>query len=235
MKILTVRASKLRNEEHFQFQTEFKGLVEQQTPLSLNIETAWADYLPVFNNEAAVVDAIRKSSFTPKIADADHNRDRLFSGLKNTVKGALNHFNPAVREAAQRVMIVLDNFEGINEKSLDSQTAALTSLITDLTTVYAADVATLGIGDWVTELESANNAFVALTQERYSEEAAKPQFNMKTARTETDAAYRTIIERIDALIIVNGPAAYETFVAELNERVESFNNNIARREGGEEE
>ncbi|MEZ5107312.1 MAG: hypothetical protein R2757_22595 [Draconibacterium sp.] len=35
MKISTIRASKLRNDEHFQFQTEFKTLVEQHTPETL--------------------------------------------------------------------------------------------------------------------------------------------------------------------------------------------------------
>lgn len=68
-------------------------------------------------------------------------------------------------------------------------------------------------------------------QERYSEEAGKPQYNMKTARTEIDAIYRTITQRIDALIIVNGPEAYTDFVNGLNERIERYNNTLARREG----
>ena len=73
--------------------------------------------------------------------------------------------------------------------------------------------------------------FVALMQERYSEEAGKPQYNMKTARQETDKAYRTITERIDALMIVNGEEAYAGFVNELNQRVEKYNKLLAQREG----
>ncbi|GKT34449.1 hypothetical protein ADUPG1_002818, partial [Aduncisulcus paluster] len=72
---------------------------------------------------------------------------------------------------------------------------------------------------------------VALMQKRYSEDAEKPQYNMKTARLETDKTYRAITERIDALIIVNGDDAYAGFVNELNLRVEKYNRILSQREG----
>ncbi len=231
MQILKASLGNYRNEEHFQFQTEFKGLVEKYTPGTLNIEAAWAVYLPCYNKEEGVLDLLRKSSLTVKISDADHYRDKLNSGLSDTVKGALNHFNPAIKDAARRVQILLDRYGKINRKSYDEETAAINSLINDLNTDYSADVATLGIGEWIAELQSANNAFVALMQERYSEETEKPEYNMKIARTDTDAAYSTITERIDALMIVNGEGIYAGFVKDLNQRIEKFNKILAQREG----
>ena len=38
-------------------------------------------------------------------------------------------------------------------------------------------------------------------------------------------------KRIDALMIVNGEEPYTGFIAGLNERIERYNNAVARREG----
>jgi hypothetical protein len=54
---------------------------------------------------------------------------------------------------------------------------------------------------------------------------------MKIARAEVDDACRAITERIEALIIVNGEEAYAPFVKDLNQRVERYNNTVARRKG----
>jgi hypothetical protein len=231
MQILKANLGNYRNEEHFQFQTELKGLVEQYTPETLNIETVWADYLASYEKERATLDLVRKSPLTEEIGGADQKRDLLGTGLGYTVQGATNHFDPAKKEAAVRVMVVLENYSGISRKSYDEQTAAINSLVDDLNGNYAADIATLGLAEWVSALKAANDAFVALMHERYSEEAGKPQYNMKAARTEVDSAYHTITERIDALIIVNGERGYEGFVNELNQRIEKYNRILARREG----
>lgn len=231
MKILILRSSKLRNDEHFQFQTEFKELVEKYTPGTLNIEAAWAVFQPLYVNEGEALNVIRKSSVTDELADADQYRDSLYRGLNDTVKGATNHYDAAVKEAAIRVQILLDHFGNINIKSYDEQTAAITSLVNDLNNDYADDIATLGITGWVTELQNANNNFETLMKERYSEEAGKTHLSMKEVREQIDAAYRAITERIGALIIVNGEETYAGFVKDLNQRVEKYNKMLAKREG----
>ncbi|MEZ5106439.1 MAG: DUF6261 family protein [Draconibacterium sp.] len=231
MKISTIRASKLRNDEHFQFQTEFKTLVEQHTPETLDIGAAWAIYLPLYVNEEEALNIIRKSVVTDELVDADQYRDSIYRGLCDTVKGALNHFNAAVKEAANRVQVALEHYGNINTKPYDEQTAAINSLTTDLSNDYAADMATLGIDSWVTELQTANSNFENLVNERYSEDAGKPHLNMKDVRTEVDEAYNAITRRIDALIIVNGEQTYSGFVNGLNQRIKKYNNTLAQREG----
>ena len=231
MKILIANLGNYRNEEHFQFQSDFKNLVEQYTPLALNIDAAWAIYQPAYSKEEAALDVIRKSTFTDDIVEADRKRDSLVWGLENMVKGSLNHFELANQEAASSLMVVIENYGNIRRKSYDQETAAINSLIADLRGNYASDVLALMLEGWVDSLQFANDEFVGLMQQRYSDEEGKPQYNMKTARTETDAAYRAIAERINALMIVNGPEIYAGFVIALNERIERYNNNVARRAG----
>lgn len=126
---------------------------------------------------------------------------------------------------------MFDHYGDITKKSHAEETAAINSFITDLNNDHAADVATLGIADWLTELKANNDAFDALMKSRYTEEANKAQLRMKQVRVEVDKAYKTIVDRINALIIVNGTMPYKAFVNELNERIGNYNLIIAQREG----
>ena len=66
---------------------------------------------------------------------------------------------------------------------------------------------------------------------RYTEESGKTMLQMKQVRTQIDASYRTITERINALILINGEADYANFVNELNQRIESYSVMLAQRKG----
>ncbi|MCX6237114.1 MAG: DUF6261 family protein [Bacteroidia bacterium] len=160
-----------------------------------------------------------------------NSRDFTFRGLSDTVKAGGNHFNPLVRQAASRIQVVFDHYGNLTLKSYDEETAAINALISDLNSNNAADVTTLGISGWLTELQANNTAFDTLMKSRYSQEAAKTQLRMKQVRLELDAAYRIITNRINALIIVNGDAAYKAFVDELNQRIERYGNNMSIRSG----
>lgn len=84
---------------------------------------------------------------------------------------------------------------------------------------------------WISELALRNKAFDDLKNNRYSAEASKTMLRMKDERQKVDVAYRALVERLNALIIVEGEVAYTDFVSELNKRIESFSNTIAMRKG----
>ena len=231
MEISKVKLHDLRNEEHYSFHNETNNLVQRFTAEALGIQQFYPAYEAAFIAEGQVLDLMQKSLLTGPIADADTKRDLLFSGLKDTVKGAEKHFNPEVAEAALRITAVLDNFGNISTKGYNEETAAIKSLVNDLENQHAADVATLGIADWVTELAARNTAFEALLDERYTEEAAKNPLKMKDARKQLDAAYADVTRMLDALALVNGPRSYEDFINELNERIDRYNTIVEQRKG----
>ena len=229
MKIKDFSLVRLRNEEHFQFFTSFRDLVLVFTVLVLNIELLFNLFLAAYANELTALKLIRKNAISDDLVDADDERDNVFRGMSDAVKSALNHFNADVRAAAKRLQIVLDTYGNLAIKPYDAETGGLTSLINDFSTTYAADVATVGLTEWVTELKAKNKAFDDLKNSRYSAEAAKTILRMKQERAKADAAYRQIIERINALIIVEGEARYAGFVNELNKRIEGYENTISIR------
>ena len=229
MKIKDFSLVRLRNEEHFQFFTSFRDVVLVFTVLALNIELLFNLFLAAYDNELAALDLVRKNAISDDLVDADDERDDVFRGLSDAVKSALNHFNADVRAAARRLQVVLNTYGNLAIKPYDAETGGLNSLINDFTTTYAADVATVGLTEWVDELQAKNKAFDDLKNNRYSAEAAKTILRMKQERVKTDTIYRQITERINALIVVEGEAAYAGFVNELNKRIEGYDNTISIR------
>jgi len=229
MKINEFSLVRLRNEEHFQFFTSFRDLILVFTVLALKIELLFNLFLAAYVNELAALDVVRKNAISDDLIEADDERDSVFRGMSDAVKSALNHFNADIRTAAKRLQIVLDTYGNLAIKPYDAETGGLNSLINDFTTTYAADVATVGLTEWVTELKAKNKAFDDLKNNRYSDEAAKTILRMKQERVKTDAIYRQITERINALVVVDGDAAYAGFVNELNKRIEGYENTISIR------
>lgn len=231
MKINDLSLVRLHNEEHFQFNTSFKDLVVKSTPAALKIETLFTAYLSCYAKEMEALNLVKKSAISDDLSEADAARDGIFRGMSDAIKSALNHFNADMREAANRLQILLDRYGNVSVKTFEAETGAINSLIADLNTSYTADVTKLQLAPWVSELAQRNKAFDDLKNSRYSAEATKTMLRMKDERQKVDAAYRALVERLNALIIVEGEAAYADFVNELNKRIEGFNNTIAIRKG----
>jgi hypothetical protein len=231
MKTNRIDLPHLRNEEHFQFHTEFKASVAKYGAKVLNIEEAYTSHETLYGQEMDALQVIRKSATTEQLADADAERDDIFRGMSDALKSNHNHFNADKRTAAARVKVVFGQYGNVARKPYDEETASITKLIAEVKGSLVNDIATLGLSDWMAELDSRNKAFDTLMKSRYSEEAIKTDLQMKSVRVEIDAVYRSIIERLDALMLINGAATYEPFVRELNARVDRYNNIFAQRKG----
>ncbi|MDR2732259.1 MAG: DUF6261 family protein [Fibromonadaceae bacterium] len=217
MKISKIYTHSLRNDAHFQFNTEFKDLVTKFNPQTLKVETLFNGYLPLWEREDEALKKINKSALTEKIQEADKLRDDTFMGMSEINKGMCHHFNKATAEAAHRVKIVLDTYGNVAKKTLNEETSAIYNLLQDLRSdKYAADATACGITAWADELEKRNQALDQLMKERFDETAAKCDIVMKQARAEVDKVYHQITERVDALVIVEGLETYEAFIRTLN-------------------
>jgi hypothetical protein len=232
MNIKKIHLRSLRNDEHFQFQTEFRDLIIAATPAALNIGQQYNVWLPLFEQEDDVLKKIVKSAITEDIQTADKHRDRIFRGMVDANKSALNHFQPAVHAAAKRLKVLFDTYGNVAAKPLNEETSAIYNLLQELNGNFAADVATLNITDWVAELESANNAFDTLVKARYDEAAHRTLLVLREVRTQVDTASRAITDRIDALFLLEGKALYEDFIHQLNIVIEKYKNALAHHHTG---
>ena len=223
---------KLRNEEWFQFYTEFKSLVEYYGADALNIDALFSAFVVLYADADEALEIIRKSAITMQLAESDTTRDGTLSGFNGAVKSALKHFDPLKCEAAKRVQIVIDTYGNMARKSYDDQTASIYNFLQEMNGKYAADISMLGLGDWVAQLDAENKAFDTLMQSRYAENSEKTNLRLQSIRLETDRNYRDTLDRIDAMILLNGNVPpLSTFVNELNTRTLRYENILAQRQG----
>ena len=232
MKIKKLHFNQLRNNEHFQCQTEFKALLEGHTPMLIRLMPFFTDnYIPAYNAEDEALIKIVKNTHSDKRGDADRGRDQTFRGSADTVLAGLNHFDPDVQEAARRLKIVFDQFGNVAQLPLNEETSAIYNLVQEVTEKHATDAAKLGLMPWMSKLNADNQAYEALVTSSSEEEALKTEIKAKEARAEVDFRVRQFIERVEALMVVEGEAGYVEFVRRLNLIFERYANTLAQRRG----
>ena len=232
MKIKRINFHLLRNNEHFQCQTEFKTLIESFDPTVLKIEPLFnQNYIPLYNAEDEALIKILKNTFSEQRSDADRTRDQTFRGSSDTVLAGQNHFDPEVREAARKLKIVFDRFGNVAQLPLNEETSAIYNLVQEVSEKNTDSAEKLGLIPWMNKLQADNQAYEALVTGGYEEEATKTELKAKTTRAEVDKVVRQIIERIEALMVIEGEAAYAEFVRRLNLIFDRYANTLAQRQG----
>jgi hypothetical protein len=232
MYIYRLPLEKLYNEEHFEFLSEFNGLIIRFDPVRLQVADLYNhSYLPLYAKEDEAFMFIRKSSHTEKLAVSDHIRDQNIIGITHLVDSYAYHFRPEIVDAANRLDILLARYGHIAKKSYDKETADINNLLQELRGDYAQDVDLLNFRDWVDELDAANRAFEDLRSERYAEAAKKTEVRMQSIRLEINEVYRVIVDQINARMTIEGEEQYLPFVKELNLRIDHYKNLVAQRRG----
>lgn len=230
-KIIRLRYEYLRNEAHAAYHESVMSLFGQFTPATLNIQPQYAAYHATYNTELLALDLIRHSKFTAEIEEQDARRDAVYRGFADTVKGATKHFDPARAEAARGLQSLLDHYGNIADKPANDETAAIDDLLRELSGGYQTQLTTLALGEWTAQLTSENTLYKTLVASRYAETAARPDVQMKAARKELDAAFRSLLNQVDALVMVSGAANYDAFIAALNAISERYKNTLAQEAG----
>ena len=230
MKIVRITLDKLRNEAHYQFLTAVIALIEKFPLIAGKIGDLFVILRSLFAKEDEVVDYIRKSDYSAKIAEADRRLDDAVVGFNETVQGALYHFREEVADAALSLHNLRKTYGNIIRKNYDEELAAVTNLLQELEGAYAAKVSLIGgLYEGVTEIKAASENVATLLALRNAEKAAKPQERMVSVRREIDPAYRNIVAKIEALALVEGETEYVPFIRELNELVDRFNKIRSRK------
>jgi len=230
-KIIKVRYEYLRNETHAAYHEAVMTLLGTYLPSLTGIEMQYAAYQTAFNDELLALDVIRRSELTAQIVEQDTIRDAIFRGFADSVKGATKHFDSSKRSAAMQLQNMLDSYGNIAARPLDEETAAIDDLLREVDTRYAMSVQLLGLNDWLTQLANENSVFKTLILDRNSETAQRPAINMKTSRTAVDAAFRAMLNMLEALALVNGDAPYSGFITEFNALSERYKNILAQEQG----
>ncbi len=222
MEIKSINLYKLRNMAHFEFHSEVKTMVEAHTAATLNVEAAFAEYIDLLQQEAQGLEIIRQNDLTALLAQIDEERDRLFSGIVENAHSLCKHFDAAVQQAAEQLVVVLHTYGNVAKKSYNEETAAIDSLVQELLANKAEALNSCGLTPWVEVLKSKNEAFRTHMQARNQSLAAQEPVHMRSLRKTIDQCYKTMAKRIEASVLLNGETNYKTFVQQLNARIEYY-------------
>jgi hypothetical protein len=231
MEVQKIKLHDLQNEEHLQIHTEFGIYVERFGPEKLKIESLYVAYKAVYNDLDTALTKISKSKYTAELHSADKFRDKIWKGMQEVLKSALNHYDDTVVKAANTVKIVFDTYGKIDKRSYSKETAAIHNIVQDFHGKYSNEVATIGLTQWVIEFKKANDDFETLMVDRYDESAAQPNLVLREVRLKIDEAYYAITKRIDAAIVIEGEEEYREFVTAFNVVIKRYTDVMAQRKG----
>ena len=234
MKIENIKSYLLSNALHLQFFIAVLDLIRKFGNVFSKVTAQTEILQAAVDKEDLCYKVVRKSDISAAKRKSDNERDTVVRGLKDAVKSSLRHFDANIRDAAQRIKIVIDAYDTpkpLISLPYDAETVAVNNLLQEFDGKYAADIRTTGLSAWVEELRARNNDFDALTKAYNEQQAEKPAFRPAGVRKDTDKAYQNIVAVINAMIILDGEDYYASFLAELNTLVKHYNDLVAQHRG----
>lgn len=172
----------------------------------------------------------QKQELTEKVNEADRDRDRGFIGFRKHVEAdQYNDWNPAAREAANRLLnIIKKHGVMLYQEGLTVQSALMTSLFEDLAADQAkADLATLNLTEWITQLQIKQTNFTSLFLQRNALESVKDVPTKAEAKDALVQSLKVLLNGLEFLAATQ-PGTY----AATNNLVNGIVNRIVTSERG---
>ena len=161
-------------------------------------------------------DALKASSTNPATATAtatDDARDASWRGANNYVTAMCAHPTAEAKS-------LFDKYGDPTKLAQTEESGVLHNLLQDLEALDSSKRTALNLDVWITDLKTKENAFLAAAAQRTETDAARQVGIVKETRTDAEAAYRSLVDTVNALAMINGDAEYATFIDHVNAMIE---------------
>lgn len=220
-KIKTISLSSLRTEEDFGFLklivTETANLPKEDgsgsLPALTAAKSAFSSAVDAF--DAALKDST-KSQCASIAAEADSARDASWRGLNNYLKAITVHPDEEKRSLAVEMKGLCDKYGDPTSLPQTEESGILHNLLQDFDAYLEDVLRSVGADAWVNDLRTKENAFLSAVANRTEEESMRTVGIVKQTRQSADEAYRSLVDLVNALAVVNGDAPYATFINHVN-------------------
>ena len=224
--IYDINIQRMNNGAHFTFVSNILARAEADTAVKGKASELVSNFKAAVAAEDEALKISQKSLLTDEIAKADSDRDALYAGYKKAVEGFLAMPIADMAQAAKILSQHIKDYKINTADQLDKETGLLVNFISDLEDKYAAQVAKLGLTAFVTNLKEANERVRTLTLQRTNEKIGITVGALKTARTASDDAYRTLVKMVNALALVFGEKDYTAFIDYVNTEVTHYKREV---------
>lgn len=247
--IISINFQNARNSEHNQFHHGSSNAMDDATAEKYGIKPIRDTYLNKFKEEERQFILSRKFPSTKKIEEANKKRSNCFIYLRDTVYAALYCPVENKRKAAEALAEVFEVYRTSNLKPHAEATAEIRNLLNDLYLEENVEhLNTLGLGEAVEFLTSANDSFEAIYDQRSEEKRIRVSTDsLKEIRQQVDEAYRAYANAINVLYQMNELVQKDAttrdelglIINKINAQIvqldETLSRRAARAENGEEE
>lgn len=224
--ILDINIQRMNNGAHFTFVSNILTRAEADTAIKEKASELVSKFKAAVTAEDEALKISQKSLLTDDIAKADNDRDALYAGYKKAVEGFLAMPVAEMAQAAKILSQHIKDYKINTAGQLDKETGLLVNFITDLEDKYSAQVTTLGLTAFVTNLKEANERVRTFTLQRTNEKMGITVGALKTARTASDDAYRALVKMVNALALVFGEKDYTAFIDYVNTEITHYKREV---------
>ncbi len=217
-RVTPIRVGKLNNREYLFFMENVLKLAKEATAEHLGVTSELlmqfeSDINNIINNMNTSKVAIQ----TTELQSLDGQRDEVISYIFGVVRTNIKSFLSAHKEAANLLQTGFKPYVGMPILPLAQQSVQVQSFLRMCNTgEYLSAVTTLGLGEALTHLESLNDQYIELYNQRSD---ARTSTSCRPLRESADLIYDTISLMAQSMALVGGHASAITFVATLNKRI----------------
>lgn len=230
--------TRLKNNESLTFGREIEAKIVEKGADNLAIDDIFPDYQEKLQAFDDTIVNVSKSFYTNQMNEANKQRGSLHVAILTQIKNFQRHFDMNKREAAQRLLASANTFVGAQRRGFDDKTSFINNFLQELTAdKYKADVTLVELDDWIKELKKVNDLCASLTVQRTAERSQKSgKGGTDMTRPAFEKAYNALVEKLNALAMVNGDDKYAELFAWWNAHIDHYrvviSNNLGKGMGG---
>ena len=222
----TIAVGRLNNGAHFLYVSNVLARAEADTKVSEKAAAQVSALKTAVAQEDRDLKLSQKSLLTDDIAQADHDRDQLYIGYKQAVKGFLNLPVENLAQAAKVLNQHIIDYAIDPQEQLDKETGMLVNFLADLEGKYAEQVSALSLTPFVTALKEANERVRTFTADRTEERMTQTVGALKNSRKASDEAYRALVKWVNALALIEGETEYADFIDYVNTEITHYKREV---------
>lgn len=227
LKIDTISITLMNKGAHSNYMETVLEYLDKYEPVKAKAQTEYSNLSAALETENQYFNVPKKSENTAEIVESDRLRDAHLMGYENALDYAISSLTDATKlQYAKRLKQHRKEANIDKRAQRDKQTGRMTNFIEDLETKYATEVAALELEVYVAGMKAANEAVKAHSEDRAEEYSTRVKGALKKARAETDDAYRALVEKINALIVIEGETNYQDFVKLLNTEIDRYKREV---------
>ena len=228
-KIIGLDLTKVNNGAHRMFmESVAKILAEYEQTIAAHPKTKMltAEFGKLLQQEKACMGLSRTSLRTAQIAEADHERDMLFTGFKAVVRAFTKGANPETKAAAKAIWLDIAGYRINNRMQLERQTGVLYILTKKCLTQHAEEIELLHLTQYVKQLAASNDKVSQLLNLRLDEQTGIVKGALRATRLKMDEQFRLVVKAINARMFLNDDESLVPIADFINEMVRRYKREV---------